>query len=76
MGGLLLAILIPERYPQMVARGAEYGNNRIVIGAHYAMDVLGGRTLTMYDLAIFLPMIPAMSAFSGAGLRKGLSRGI
>lgn len=34
---LLLALLVPERYQQMVARGAEYGNNRIVVGAHYAM---------------------------------------
>ena len=45
-GSLLLAILVPERYQQMVARGAEYGNDRIIMGAHYAMDVLGdGRSL-------------------------------
>jgi peptidoglycan/xylan/chitin deacetylase (PgdA/CDA1 family) len=33
--GVLLALLVPERYPQMVTRAAEYGNSRIVIGAHY-----------------------------------------
>jgi hypothetical protein len=38
----------------MVARGAEYGNDRILMGAHYAMDVLGGRTLATYDLAHLL----------------------
>ena len=51
---LLFAILVPQRYPQMVARAAEYGNSRIVLGAHYAMDVLAGRTLAMYDLAQLL----------------------
>lgn len=51
---LLLAMLIPERYPQMVARAAEYGNNRIILGAHYAMDVVAGRTLALYDLAQLL----------------------
>ncbi len=56
---LLLAILVPERYPQMIVRAAEYGNNRIVIGAHYAMDVLGGRTLAEYDVAHMLAGSPA-----------------
>jgi hypothetical protein len=47
----LLAVLVPERYVQMIDRGAEYGNDRIVMGSHYAMDVLGGRTLALYDMA-------------------------
>ncbi|CAH2602683.1 Phosphatase PAP2 family protein [Rhodovastum atsumiense] len=51
---LLLALLVPQRYQQMVTRGAEYGNNRIIIGAHYAMDVLGGRTLALHDVAHLL----------------------
>jgi hypothetical protein len=54
MGSLIFAVLVPERYQQMITRGAEYGNDRILIGAHYAMDVLGGRTLAMYDLAHLL----------------------
>jgi hypothetical protein len=59
MGSILLALLVPERYQQMIARGAEYGNNRIIMGAHYAMDVLGGRTLVTYDLAHLLANDPA-----------------
>ncbi len=43
----------------MIARGAEYGNDRILMGAHYAMDVLGGRTLATYDLAHLLANDPA-----------------
>jgi len=58
-GSLILGLLVPERYPQMIARGAEYGNSRILVGAHYAMDVLGGRTLALYDMAHLLANDPA-----------------
>ena len=50
-GALLLALLTPERYREMIARGAEYGDDRIIVGAHYAMDVIAGRTLATYDVA-------------------------
>jgi len=59
MGSLLLAVLVPERYQEMVVRAAEYGNDRIILGAHYAMDVLAGRTLAAYDLAHLLANDPA-----------------
>jgi hypothetical protein len=59
MGSILLAVLVPQRYQQMMARGAEYGNDRILMGAHYTMDVLGGRTLATYDLAHLLANDPA-----------------
>ena len=58
-GALILAVLVPGRYQQMVARGAEYGNDRILMGSHYAMDVMGGRTLAMYDMAHLLANDPA-----------------
>jgi membrane-associated phospholipid phosphatase len=51
---LILALLVPQRYLEMLTRAAEYGNNRIILGAHYAMDVLGGRTLATYDIAHLL----------------------
>jgi hypothetical protein len=54
----LLALLVPERFAQMIARGAEYGNSRIVLGAHYAMDVIAGRTLAYYDVAHLLAEDP------------------
>lgn len=58
-GALLLAVLVPTRYQQMITRGAEYANDRILIGAHYAMDVIGGRTLAIYDMAHLLANDPA-----------------
>ena len=59
---LLFAIMIPERFQQMIVRGAEYGNDRIILGAHYAMDVLAGRTLAYWDLAHLLANDPAYVA--------------
>jgi hypothetical protein len=58
-GAVMLAILVPERYQQMIVRGAEYGNDRIIMGAHYAMDVIAGRTLAFYDMAHLLANDPA-----------------
>jgi PAP2 superfamily len=58
-GSLMLALLVPERYQEMVTRAAEYGNDRIIMGAHYAMDVMAGRTLAIYDLAHLLANDPA-----------------
>lgn len=51
---LILAILVPDRYQQMIARAAEYGNDRILMGAHYAMDVLGGRATALHAVAHLL----------------------
>ena len=59
MGALVLAEMVPERFPQLMARAAEYGDDRIIMGAHYAMDVLGGRTLATYDMAHLLANDPA-----------------
>ncbi len=57
-GAVVLAVLVPERYSEMMVRAAEYGNDRIIIGAHYAMDVIAGRTLALYDMAHLLANDP------------------
>jgi autotransporter-associated beta strand protein len=51
---VLLALMVPQRFQQMITRGAEYGNDRIIMGAHYSMDVIAGRTLAYYDIAQML----------------------
>ena len=55
----LLALLVPQRFQQMITRAAEYGNDRIVLGAHYTMDVIAGRTLAYYDISQMLANNPA-----------------
>ena len=52
----------------MLTRAAEYGNNRIILGAHYAMDVLGGRTLATYDVSQLLANKPEYLGVSRDGL--------
>jgi membrane-associated phospholipid phosphatase len=58
-GSVLLAILVPQRYREEITRGAEFGNDRVILGAHYAMDVIAGRTLALYDVAHLLANNPA-----------------
>jgi hypothetical protein len=53
----------------MIVRGAEYGNDRIIMGAHYAMDVMGGRTLALYDMAHLLANDPAYMGLSVRGAK-------
>ncbi len=42
-GGIGLATLIPELAPEILTRASEAGNNRIVLGVHYPLDIMGGR---------------------------------
>jgi membrane-associated phospholipid phosphatase len=41
--GITLATLLPEQAPEILARTSEAGNNRIVLGVHYPLDIMGGR---------------------------------
>ncbi len=41
--GVTLATLLPELAPEILARASEAGNNRIVLGVHYPLDIIGGR---------------------------------
>ncbi|MBV9075962.1 MAG: autotransporter domain-containing protein [Methylobacteriaceae bacterium] len=49
--GILLAMAVPQLYQSLLARAAEYGDSRIVLGVHYPLDIIGSRALATYDLA-------------------------
>jgi acid phosphatase (class A) len=40
---LLLTQLIPEKQMQLLKRGVEYGESRLIVGAHFPSDILAGR---------------------------------
>jgi membrane-associated phospholipid phosphatase len=41
--GVTLATLLPQLAPEILARASEAGNDRIVLGVHYPLDIIGGR---------------------------------
>lgn len=49
--GTGLAYLLPELGTQIMARTSEAGNNRIVLGVHYPLDIMGGRIAGQYGVA-------------------------
>ena len=51
---LLFATMVPERYQQLLTRASEYGDSRIVIGAHYPLDIIGGRIIGTYNFVQLL----------------------
>lgn len=43
LAALAFAYAMPERFTQLVARGVDLGENRVVSGMHSPVDVIGGR---------------------------------
>ncbi|WP_127078970.1 autotransporter domain-containing protein [Rhodomicrobium lacus] len=51
---ILLGMLVPERFDSMLLRASEYANSRIVLGVHYALDIIASRSFVQYELAQLL----------------------
>jgi autotransporter-associated beta strand protein len=45
LNSLAMAYAMPERFQEMISRGLELGENRILAGMHSPLDVMGGRML-------------------------------
>ncbi|MCS3779915.1 acid phosphatase [Tsukamurella ocularis] len=72
---LVIATLLPELGPQLLARGADYGRHRVVLGVHYPLDVIGGRILAQAAVADALvdPRFAGVVAAARSELRAALS---
>jgi len=51
---ILFSMMMPEGYQQMMNRASSFANSRLVMGAHYPTDLIGGRTVAIYFLANWL----------------------
>ena len=72
--GLVLADMVPERRAQLMARAAEYAQNRVIAGVHYPSDIEGGKmAATAFAAALFAsPAFQSDLAAAKAELRKAL----
>ncbi|WP_164514720.1 phosphatase PAP2 family protein [Bifidobacterium goeldii] len=52
--GTGLAYLLPELGPEIMTRVSEAGNNRIVLGVHYPLDILGGHIGGQWGVATMI----------------------
>lgn len=51
--GVVLAAMIPRLAPEILSRLSEAGNNRLVLGVHYPLDVMAGRVGGMASVAAY-----------------------
>jgi autotransporter-associated beta strand protein len=66
---MTMAYVVPERYQEMVSRGLELGENRIIAGMHSPLDVIAGR---MFALATTVANLndPANAALKPAAFAQ------
>lgn len=73
--GIVLADMLPELRPQILARAREYGDHRVLGGVHYPSDVEAGRQLAVM-IAVLVQLRPdyqADFAAARAEMRQALN---
>jgi len=77
MMGLLLAEMLPERANELLARGRDYGDSRVVCAEHFPSDVDAGRLVGAAVLAAAKadPRFEADFAAARSELRAALGIG-
>jgi len=75
--GTTLATLLPELAPQILARTSEAGNNRVIMAAHYPLDVMGGRMMgqNIVERRLNDPQFRVLITAAAAELRTVLETG-
>ena len=72
---LLMASMLPERFTALLARASGYGYNRLVMGVHYPLDVIGGRMYAEFVVSHYLndPAYRALFSQARDELRAALT---
>lgn len=60
--GMYYGMLLPTYWQDMFASAQQYGLSRNILGMHYALDVIGGRTIALQTLAELMADDPDYSA--------------
>jgi uncharacterized protein with beta-barrel porin domain len=47
---ILIGMMVPQNFQSMLLAASEYGNSRISLGVHYALDIIGSRSLVQFNL--------------------------
>lgn len=68
-GALGMAYALPERYQEIISRGLELGENRILAGMHSPLDVISGRVQAQAVVAANL-LDPATAATKAAAVTQ------
>lgn len=63
---ILLAEMLPERFPELIARGDGYGYSRLILGVHYPLDVIASRMHVEMVLSHYLNDPAYMKLFNQA----------
>lgn len=73
---LLLAEMVPERFVSLLDRAARYGYSRMVLGAHYPLDVICSRMIAQRNVAHYLndPQYRTPFKMAKTQLRMALER--
>ncbi|WP_444932066.1 autotransporter domain-containing protein [Microbulbifer sp. SSSA002] len=49
--GIISAMTAPQYFKELVYAGTQFSYSRVIFGAHYSLDVIGGRIVATYNIA-------------------------
>lgn len=63
---ILLSAVVPEKRAELFARARQYGESRLILGAHYPSDVAAGQQVALLGAALVMQNVSFERQFAGA----------
>jgi acid phosphatase (class A) len=76
MTAVLLGVIVPEKRPELLARGSAYAQQRVIAGVHYPTDVEAGCTAGRIVAAVLLQSPAFQDALAAAGKETRAALGL